>query len=141
MTPEELDLIDEAAQVVEDCPDQFGTTFYTTLFEISPKTRALFPDDLTAQRGKLVEELAFLIEAARDLDMFVARARDLGRRHVDYGVQHADYEPVGVALTAALRECMQDAWSVEHAAAWGKLYRLIADVMRDGANESLFVES
>jgi hemoglobin-like flavoprotein len=141
VTPEELDLIDEAALVVRDCPDQFGTTFYTTLFEISPTTRMLFPDDLTAQRGKLVEELAFLIDASRDLDTFVARARDLGRRHAEYGVQHSDYELVGVALTAALRECMPVEWSAELEAAWGKLYGLIADVMRDGANESLFVES
>jgi hemoglobin-like flavoprotein len=141
VTPEELDLIDQAAEVVENCPDEFGTAFYTTLFEVSPRTRALFPDDLTAQRGKIVEELGFLIDAARDLDTFVARARDLGRRHVDYGVQSADYDLVGVALTAALRECMAVEWTDAHTAAWAKLYRLIADVMREGANASLFVES
>lgn len=141
MTPEELKLVEEAALVVKDCPDRFGSTFYTTLFEISPATRALFPDDLTAQRGKLVEELTFLIDTARDLDTFVDRARELGRRHAEYGVQNSDYELVGIALTAALRECMPVEWSAEHEAAWGKLYGLIADVMRNGANETLFVES
>lgn len=141
MTPEELGLIDQAAKVVEHCPDRFATTFYDTLFEISPETRRLFPDDLTAQKGKLVDELGFLIDSASDLDRFVARAHDLGRRHVDYGVQHAHYQHVGVALTAALRECMEVEWDEAHAAAWAKLYDLIAGVMRDGANASLFAES
>jgi len=141
VTPEELALIDQAAKVIETCPDEFGSAFYTTLFELSPDTRALFPADLTAQKGKVVDELAFLIEAARDLDTFVERAKGLGRRHVEYGVQHDDYRVVGVALTAALRECMQVEWTTAHEGAWNKLYRLIADVMRDGANETLFVES
>lgn len=141
VTPEELELIEQAAAVVEDCPDQFGDAFYTTLFEIAPDARALFTDDLTAQQGKLVDELAFLIEAARDLDTFVERARELGRRHVDYGVRQEHYELVGVALTAALRECMHNEWTDAHDAAWAKLYSLISDVMRDGANESLFVDS
>jgi hemoglobin-like flavoprotein len=141
VTPEELELIDDAAEVVENCSYDFGAAFYTTLFELSPHTRALFPEDLSVQQGKVVDELAFLIEAARDLDTFVDRARDLGRRHVDYGVHSADYELVGVALTAALRDCMGDGWTDAHEAAWTKLYVLIANVMREGATDSLFVDS
>jgi hemoglobin-like flavoprotein len=138
VTPEELDLVSQAGRVVAACPDRFAATFYETLFEISPTTRELFPDDMTAQKGKLVDEMAFLVGAARDLDAFVARAKDLGRRHVAYGVQHGDYERVGVALTSALRECMEVEWTDAHEAAWAKLYNLIADVMRDGARGSMF---
>jgi hemoglobin-like flavoprotein len=138
VTPEELDLVSQAGRVVAAFPDRFAGTFYETLFEISPTTRELFPDDMTAQKGKLVDEMAFLLDAARDLDAFVARAKDLGRRHVDYGVQHGDYESVGVALTSALHECMEAEWSDAHEAAWAKLYSLIADVMRDGASGSMF---
>jgi hemoglobin-like flavoprotein len=120
VTPEELELIDDAAEVVENCSYDFGAAFYTTLFELSPHTRALFPEDLSVQQGKVVDELAFLIEAARDLDTFVDRARDLGRRHGD---------------------CMGDGWTDAHEAAWTKLYVLIANVMREGATDSLFVDS
>ena len=31
-----------------------------------------------------------------------------------------------------------DGWDEEHAAAWQKLYRLISDVMREGAESRLF---
>jgi hemoglobin-like flavoprotein len=141
VTPEELDLVSHAGSVVSTCPDRFATAFYDTLFEISPSTRELFPDDMTAQKGKLIDELEFLINAARDLDIFVERASELGRRHVDYGVQYDDYERVGVALTSALRECMEVEWSDAHEAAWAKLYNLIADVMRDGANAAMFAET
>jgi len=138
VTPDQLELIDQAAAVVETDPDRFASTFYDTLFELSPQTRALFPHDLADQKGKLTDELAFLIGAARDLDAFVARANDLGRRHVGYGVRNEDYAPVGVALTVALRECMQDDWTAAHEAAWSTLYTLIAGVMRDGASTALF---
>ena len=137
VTPEELLLIEQAARVLDTCPDRFASTFYETLFELDPATRDLFPPDLTEQRGKLVDELAFLIDAARDLDTFVARAHDLGHRHVGYGVQHHDYETVGVAPPAALRACLEDEWDAAHETAWTKLYRLIADVMQEGATSEI----
>lgn len=138
MTPEEIELILRDGDVVRADADGFAASFYDTLFEIAPATRSLFPEDLSAQRGKLVDELAFLIDAVaptRDgasLDDFVERARALGRRHVDYGVRGSDYAPVQQALTAALR-CHVAGWGPDHQAAWDKLYRLIADVMREGA--------
>ena len=142
MTPEELDLIAADGDVVRVCPDEFARSFYATLFELAPETRELFPDDLAAQRGKLVNELMFLVETATDreglgLDGFLARARDLGKRHAGYGVTNRDYAPVGAALVAALRTCVPD-WDADHDAAWAKLYRLIADVMREGAEVGAF---
>lgn len=138
MTPDELDLIAADGELVRADTGSFSVKFYETLFEIAPATRDLFPDDLVAQRGKLVNELAFLVEAATssrdagDLGRFVERAHDLGRRHVDYGVTGADYAPVGVALNAALRSSIEG-WDVAHELAWTKLFRLISDVMREGA--------
>ncbi len=144
MTPDELALIDADGDIVRSAPDEFATVFYATLFELAPSTRALFPDDLVAQRGKLVDELGFLIDAATSstasdggLDEFLARAGELGRRHVGYGVSGHDYGPVGQALIAALRSSI-DGWDANHEAAWSKLYRLIADVMREGAEADLF---
>jgi hemoglobin-like flavoprotein len=143
VTPEELALVDADGRVVRERPDDFATVFYATLFELAPATRSLFPDDLVAQRGKLVNELGFLIDAATaagsatGLGEFVERASELGRRHVEYGVTSHDYAPVGQSLFAALRSCIPE-WDEAHEAAWTKLYRLIADVMREGADSNLF---
>ena len=143
MTPDELALIESDGAIIRAAPEAFATTFYATLFELAPETRALFPDDLVAQRGKLVAELEFLIDAATDtattgdLGPFLVRARELGRRHVDYGVTGPDYATVGLALNAAAGRVV-DGWDERHDRAWTKLYRLISDVMREGADDQLF---
>lgn len=142
VTPDQLELIAADGREVVTVADEFATRFYATLFEIAPATRELFPDDLVAQRGKLVSELSFLVETATastetgDLDAFLTRARELGRRHVGYGVRGTDYGPVGISLIAALRDSIDD-WNPAREAAWTKLYGLIADVMREGASSEV----
>lgn len=143
MTPDELTLIEADGAIVRTDPDGFARSFYGALFEIAPQTRDLFPADMTAQRGKLVAELDFLIDAATDaattgdLSPFVERARELGRRHVAYGVTGRDYAVVGKALVIAVASHTDD-WDADHEHAWVKLYRLISDVMREGAASALF---
>ncbi len=140
VSPAELALIESTGEVVRSDPDAFARAFYATLFDVAPEVRELFDDDLTTQRGKLVDEVAFFIAAAADLDRFVERARELGRRHVGYGVQRDHYDAVGVALVAAVRERTGDEWTSDHHRAWTKLYRLISDVMLDGARSAQFAD-
>lgn len=138
MTPTELSLIEADAAALERDPDRFARAFYATLFDVAPETRSMFPDDLTAQRTKLMIELTELVHAgtvtagAGSLDRFVERAGALGRRHRDYGVTASMYGPVGVALLAALGECV-DGFDDAHAEAWRGLYQVVADTMREGA--------
>lgn len=138
MTPTDLALVEHDAAVFTERPDEFARAFYATLFDLAPESRGLFPDDMTAQRVKLTDELRVLLEAADvlrsggSLDGFAARARDLGRRHREYGVSAAAYAPVGVALVAALRDTI-DGFDDEHAGAWERLYQVVADTMREGA--------
>lgn len=143
MTPEELDLIRQDAEVVRRCADVFSEGFYDALFEIAPDTRRLFAADLVEQRGKLVDELTFLVDAAAAYgsgedaqDGFLDRARDLGRRHAGYGVRGDDYPAVGEALTASLHSVV-DEWDESHHHAWNTLFRLISEVMREGASEAI----
>ena len=138
MTPEELALVTESADIVCADADSFADSFYSTLFEIAPESRALFPTAMTDQKGKLVDELVFLVDAAQDLDNFVQRARSLGARHAGYGVRFNDYDAVGAALISAVAEQVGEDWTMEHQRACQKLYRLIADVMREGASSQLF---
>jgi nitric oxide dioxygenase len=139
VTPEELTLIEEDWRAVGPVADTFARCFYDTLFEVAPELRSRFPYDLADQRAKLVAELVFLVETAiaarrsHGLEAFVDRARQLGRRHVGYGAAAGDYPMVGVALLAGLRVCVEG-WDDVHEVAWTKLYRLIAEVMVEGAS-------
>jgi hemoglobin-like flavoprotein len=139
MTPEQLDLIASTATVVL-ADTRFSERFYERLFEADPASRDLFPDDMAAQRAKLVDELSFMVAAAEDLDAFVERTRALGDRHTAYGATPAHYGSVGAALLGALADVLGAAWTPEAQAAWQQLYELIAETMLEGASGSMFAE-
>lgn len=138
MTPEELGLIESSSSALEDDPSGFATDFYEAVFDIAPQVRSLFPEDLTAQRQKLVRELAFMVDAAAAyadpdrLQQLMKRCEDLGARHRGYGVTSEMYEPVMTALVSTLRLRCDD-FDDAHERAWSKLYQLIASLMLDGA--------
>lgn len=138
MTPEQLELVGRSAERIEASAERFSDSFYTRLFEIDPMARSLFPDDMSAQRSKLTDEVVFLAEVASDLEGFVARAKELGARHRGYGVRVHDYASVKVALIHALAAALGEAWSDQTEAAWTKLYDLVAETMLEGATGELF---
>jgi hemoglobin-like flavoprotein len=143
VTPDELAIVERDAAVVTERADGFSREFYDTLFDLAPDSRSLFPDDMAAQRRKLTDELLMLVDTAvasraGGLGSFVTRTHDLGARHASYGVTGAMYEAVGVALRAALRQCVEG-FDDAHEAAWSKLYRLVADTMREGVSDRVGV--
>ena len=144
MTPDQLALISRSAAAVAEQPRPFAEIFYGHLFTLAPEVRSLFPDNMEELFIKLVDELSFLGGAAGDLDSFVTRARDLGRRHHGYGVTVDHFGPVEEALLHALEvrltagEETAELWNPDQRLAWQTLYRLIAEVMLDGASAAMF---
>jgi len=135
MTPHDLTLIERDTSTLD--PDPFADRFYSTLFELAPAARALFPDDLADQRRKLMAELTAMIGMATsslegELDRFVTRAHRLGARHIGYGATPAHYDIVGAALVGTLAASVPD-WDAEHELAWTRLYTLVASTMMEGA--------
>ena len=119
--------------------------FYRRLFELEPDYRTLFPDDMTAQKRKLVQMLAFIVksldwpdEAWRaDIDpeedlLLVVLA--LGKRHRElYRIPDASYATVGEALLWTLEQGLGDAFTDEVREAWAHVYQLLAMTMKMGA--------
>jgi hemoglobin-like flavoprotein len=140
MTPEQLETVAQTAEVVEADAERFSTVFYDHLFTNWPAMRALFPDDLTAQRVKLADEIVFLAEVASDFDGFAARTRELGARHRHYGVKVDDYAAVESALLAGLASVLGDGFTPEVSAAWRRLYTILVETMLDGARAGTFSE-
>jgi nitric oxide dioxygenase len=138
VTPEQLALVRETALLVDAAGDVFAERFYDHLFALHPAARQLFPDDATTHRRKLTDEVVFLVGAATDLPAFLERARAIGGRHRHYGVHAADYAIAGAALVAAVGDVAGGSWSTEVAAAWRRMYALIAETMLEGASGELF---
>jgi len=123
---------DSFAKVVPIAP-QAATIFYDRLFEIAPGVKPYFKGDIDEQGNKLMTTLGVVVNGLRDLDKIVPVARQLAVKHLDYGVQPEDYEPVGAALLFTLQTGLGDAFDAETEAAWTAAYTTLSHVMIEAA--------
>ena len=71
------------------------------------------------------------------LDRIVPDVKDLGVRHVAYGVQDTHYDTVGSALLWTLGQGLGDAFTTDVETAWATVYGLLADTMKSAAAEAV----
>lgn len=116
-------------------PDAFARDFYARLFLLLPAARALFPEDLTAQREKFAQTLATVVAFAEDPASLVIPLRQLGARHRHYGTQPQHYAPVGEALLHTLEARTPGGLDGAARHAWRRLYGWVVAEMMQGARE------
>ena len=61
MTPEEIQIVQSSWGKVALISDQAAELFYNKLFELAPKLRDLFPEDMQEQGKKLMQMLAVAV--------------------------------------------------------------------------------
>ncbi|MGC4049613.1 MAG: globin domain-containing protein [Paludibaculum sp.] len=110
--------------------------FYGRLFDLDPSLRELFHVDFKAQSTKLMDTLALVVDSVDRLDQLRPTLRELGRRHVDYGVQPQHYETVSTALLWALAQAMQPDFDAEVKGAWVRILGEVCREMLEGAAEA-----
>ena len=129
MTPLQVELVQTSFQKVVPIAATAADLFYDRLFEIAPETRAMFPKDLTEQKGKLMSMLGTAVTNLHKLDTILSAVKDLGQRHKGYGVTAAHYAPVGAALLWTLEKGLGSDFTPEVKAAWTETYTALAEVM------------
>lgn len=110
--------------------------FYARLFAVAPGLRALFPEDLSEQKRKLVAMLTAGVGKLHDRPYLMPVLKDLGARHVGYGTKPEHYALVGDALLWTLKRCLNEAFTPEVQAAWTKVYTVLTTAMQEGAAEA-----
>lgn len=133
MTPQERSLVQESFAAVRPISDQAAAMFYDRLFTIAPEVKPLFKGDMSEQGKKLMQMLAVAVNGLNNLEAILPAVQELGRKHVDYGVTAAHYQPVGEALLWTLEQGLGDAFTAETKAAWEKTYTLLAGAMIEAA--------
>ena len=133
MTPKQIKLLQSSFEAVKPQADDLVTDFYAILFQTAPDVRRMFPQDISAQKQKLIAVLATAVAGLTKLDTLVPVLRDLGAKHAGYGVQEHHYPVVGNALLAALSKAAGVNWSAEIEEAWGTLYGVVSTTMLQGA--------
>ncbi|WP_035660297.1 globin family protein [Bradyrhizobium sp. STM 3809] len=129
MTPSQIALVQESFAKVAPISDQAATIFYDRLFEVAPQVRAMFPDDLTEQRKKLMATLAVVVNGLTDLPAILPAASALAKRHVGYGATPEHYPVVGAALLWTLEKGLGAAWTPDVADAWTAAYGTLSGFM------------
>jgi hemoglobin-like flavoprotein len=144
ITDDEKAAIRSSWRLVTPIAETAADLFYKKLFELRPEYRRLFPDDLKAQKRKLIGMLSFIVEAVDWPDSAwretVAEEEDLclvmlalGRRHSDlYKVPDAGYDAVAEALLWTLDYGLGKKFDGPTRAAWTHLYELVSLTMKMG---------
>lgn len=129
MTPQQVNLVQQSFAKVAPISEQAAVLFYGRLFEVAPSVRAMFPDDMTEQRKKLMATLAVVVGGLSNLEAVLPAASALAKRHVNYGAKAEHYPVVGGALLWTLQKGLGDAWTAEVAEAWTAAYGTLSGYM------------
>ena len=140
MTPDQVKLVQDSFSKVAPISEQAAVLFYDRLFEVAPGVRAMFPDDMTEQRKKLMATLAVVVNGLANLEAVLPAASALAKRHVSYGAKPEHYPVVGGALLWTLEQGLGPKFTPEVRDAWAEAYGLLSDVMMLGAAEGEAVE-
>jgi len=81
----------------------------------------------------VVNTVGTAVSMLTKLDELVPILKDLGKRHVKYGVVDAHYPVVGGALLATLEQGLGDGYTPEVASAFGAMWNVVAQTMLAGA--------
>ena len=133
MTPEQVTLVQQSFAKVAPISEQAAVLFYGRLFEIAPQVKAMFPEDMSEQRKKLMATLAVVVNGLSNLEAVLPAASALAWRHVGYGARPEHYPVVGSALLWTLEKGLGDGWTPDVAEAWTAAYGTLSGFMIEQA--------
>jgi nitric oxide dioxygenase len=136
MTPDQIKLVQSTFSQLAHDPDGVARAFYTRLFEIDPSLRAMFAEDMTEQRGRLMRMIGMAVNGLNRIEALLPTLHELGARHVGYGVKDSHYATVGQALLETLRTGLGHHFSPQVQEAWATAFAAISTTMQAGARQA-----
>lgn len=133
MTPRQISLIQQSYNNLSPLGDELGGLFYEELFAIDDSLRTLFDGDLRRQYMKLLMTLALIVRSLQAPDALYQIVRNLGVKHVGYGVRPEHYTPFGNAFLRTLKKMLGSDYTMELDEAWTAALRTLTRIMKDVA--------
>ena len=131
MTPKQVALVQTSFAAVVPKAATAADLFYERLFELAPEVRPMFADDLSGQKKKLIDTLAYAVDSLTQPEKLGAEIEALGERHADYGTKVEQFTPVGTALLFALEQVLGEGFTPAVADAWETVYSDLSRAMID----------
>jgi hemoglobin-like flavoprotein len=135
MTPQQVQIVQRTFQKVAPIAEVAAELFYARLFELDPQLRLLFKSDMRRQGAMLMNMLSSAVRSLENPEPLLPVLKNLGRRHVSYGVADKHYQTVGTALLDTLAHALGNEFDAETRLAWAAAYDLLSSVMKLGARE------
>jgi hemoglobin-like flavoprotein len=132
--PTQQELVRTSFARIAVMPEVAGALFYERLFAERPDLRPLFKHDMRIQGVKLMTMLAMVVYHLHEPGHVLPAVRDLGVRHVGYGVKPADYEALREALTWTLEQALGEEFTPAARDAWTTCYDELAGAMKAAAS-------
>lgn len=136
MDSKQIDLVQKTFAMVKPIAPAAAELFYQRLFQLDPSLRSMFKGDMAKQGQMLMSMIGAAVAGLRNLEQLAPVVRQLGARHVGYGVRDEHYATVGTALLWTLEKGLGDAFTPDVRDAWAAAYGLLADVMQMGAADA-----
>ena len=131
MTHQDILLVQLSWRKVLPNKDAAADLFYLKLFGLDPELRSLFTGDMEQQGAKLMQMITAAVRGLDRLDALLPVVRELGTRHVAYGVRDEHYGTVGLALLWTLEQALRADFTPEVKSAWIKTYGVLSQTMRE----------
>jgi hemoglobin-like flavoprotein len=131
MTSDDILLVQTSWRRVMPIKDAAAELFYHRLFGLDPTLRELFNSDMEQQGTRLMQMITAAVRGLDRLDALLPVVRDLGMRHVAYGVRDEHYGTVGAALIWTLQQALQEDFTPDVKSAWIKAYGVLSQTMRE----------
>ncbi|WP_218509314.1 globin family protein [Variovorax sp. dw_308] len=135
MQDHQVQLVRDSFALVRPIAPQAAALFYGHLFDADPSLRALFRGDMVDQGERLMTMIGSAVGLLEKPDVLMPVLRNLGARHVGYGVVDAHYATVGGALLLTLEQGLGDAFTPEVREAWTAMYGIVSRTMIEASRE------
>jgi hemoglobin-like flavoprotein len=136
MTPRQVELVQESFSKVLPIASAAADMFYGRLFEVDPSLRRLFKGDMQEQGRMLMAMIGGAVRGLANPAPLMPVLKDLGARHLGYGVEEHHYDSVGDALIWTLQKGLGAEFTDELCDAWVAAYQLLSGVMQQGARDA-----
>jgi hemoglobin-like flavoprotein len=111
--------------------DTAGQLFYERLFELDPSLRPLFKNAIMDQGRKLMQTIGVVVAGMHMPETLQPALRELGTRHLNYGVKSEYYAVVGEALLYTIEQILGNKFTGNVNIAWRALYREVVLMVQE----------
>ncbi len=129
MTPQQKDLVRQSFERMSSKKDLLSDLLYKKLFELEPKSQALFRGDMVEQRRKLIRMLQISIEHLDNPEDLQPMLFNLGQIHRSFGIEPHQFASFGSAMMFALKTVLGKDFTPDVENGWKAAYQYLASTM------------